>query len=91
MAAPSSPALQKLRHLDTLSPDFPSKLREVLYGEEYYARYVSHLGNGDLTWFIDYLDEVRGSISPLSPRSRRRRLSIVWNLPVPHPGSVYVN
>ena len=59
---PSSPALQKLRLLNTSLPDFHDQLSRILDGEEY-AQYKKGLEPGDLQWLVDYLDEVRRHVA----------------------------
>jgi len=70
MFLPSSPALQRLHHLDQSSPDFPDRLYNTLRGKEY-VHCEQNLTDDDLTWFIDYLDKVRRHValphSPLKP------------------------
>lgn len=57
MDSPTHPILQEICHLDTSSPGFPHRLSYVLYGQKY-NQCVSSLGDDDLTWLINYLDEV---------------------------------
>ena len=67
MPSPNFPALQRLHQLDKSSPDFPDKLCNVLYGEEY-TKCVLILQGDDLVWLVDYLDQVRRHVSfPYSP------------------------
>ena len=70
MSSPSSLALQQFHQLDKSSPDFPDKLCNVLYGEEY-TKCVLILQGDDLMWLVDYLDKVRRRVnfpySPLKP------------------------
>ena len=49
--------LQKLRDLDRTSPDFHSQLTDFLRGNEYQDAFPSLQGE-DLTWFVNYLDNV---------------------------------
>jgi len=62
--------LEELRSLDMSSPKFHDQLSDILRGEEYKRR-VSDLQGGDLTWLVDYLDQVRLPVSltrsPLKP------------------------
>lgn len=62
---PSHPALQKLIDFDKTISKFQGQLHDVLYGEEY-ARCVTELGDEDLEWLVDYLDQVcrRASLLP---------------------------
>lgn len=55
---PGSPTLQQLHRLEISSPDFHTKLRNVLYGEEY-VQCVLNLQGNDVAWLVDYLCEVR--------------------------------
>lgn len=91
MASPSALALQTLYRLDASSPDFEDQLYHVLNGVEY-TQCVPNLGEGDLTWLVNYLDEVIPQCvsPPHSPLSEPRLLALL-NLPAPPPGSVYVN
>ena len=67
MSSPSSLALQQFHQLDKSSPDFPDKLCNVLYGEEY-TKCVLILQGDDLVRLVDYLDQVRCRVSfPYSP------------------------
>ena len=67
MSSPSSPASQQFHQLDKSSPDFPDKLCNVLYGEEY-TKCVLILQGDELVWLVDYLDKVRRRVSfPYSP------------------------
>ena len=63
MSSPSSPALQRLCHLNKSSPDFHHQINDVLYGKEY-QQCVPNLQGDDLVWLVDYLDNVRCNISP---------------------------
>ena len=64
---PDPPTLQKLHRLDTSSPEFSDQLSDTLYEEEY-QRCVPSLGDGDLLWLVDYLDNVcRHETFPRSP------------------------
>ena len=64
MSPPISPALQQLNSLGRSSPDFHDQLRSVLYGKEY-VQCVSNLEDDDLTWLVNYLDEIRRRVALL--------------------------
>ena len=49
--------LQKLRDLDTTSPDFHNQLTDFLRGNEYRDA-AQDLQGEDLAWFVNYLDNV---------------------------------
>ena len=90
MSSPTSPALQKLHHLDRSSPNFHDQLCNALHGEEY-TQCVLNLQGDDLVWIVDYLDKVRRRVTlPYSPLSRRRLL-MVSIVPLQLSTSVYVN
>ena len=57
--------LQKLRDLDRTSPHFRSQLINILRGKEYRDAILSLQGE-DLTWFVNYLDNV--SLHAIFPR-----------------------
>lgn len=56
--SPTDPVLQQICRLDRASPDFGEELDRILHGDEYESC-RKDLGNGDLRWFIDFLDKVR--------------------------------
>ena len=58
--------LRKLHDLDKTSPDFHSQLTDFLRGNEYQDAAASLEGE-DLTWFVNYLDNV--SLRTVSLRS----------------------
>ena len=58
MPSPSSPALQRLHHLDTSTPGFHDQLSNVLYGQEY-RQCVPKLRGDDPVWLVEYLNAVR--------------------------------
>ena len=90
MSSPTSPALQKLHHLDRSLPNFHDQLCNALHGEEY-TQCVLNLQGDDLVWIVDYLDKVRRRVTlPYSPLSRRRLL-MVSIVPLQLSTSVYVN
>ena len=60
MESPSHPVLQGLQRLDTSSSDFGDQLCNVLYGKEY-VQCEPNLKGDDLTWLVDYMDQVRHS------------------------------
>jgi len=66
MFSPRPPALDRLHHLDRSSSGFQDKLCNIFYGEEY-QRCVPDLQGDDLTWLVNYLDEVPPHIA--LPRS----------------------
>ncbi|KAF9643194.1 hypothetical protein BDM02DRAFT_3151818 [Thelephora ganbajun] len=70
MASPSSPALQRLHHLDASSPNFHDKLHNVLYGEEY-ANCVPNLKVDDLVWLVEYLDKALDGLDPSAVAFRK--------------------
>ena len=49
--------LQRLRDLDRASPQFHRQLIDLIRGDEY-QDVVQHLHDEDLTWLIEYLDNV---------------------------------
>ena len=56
--------LRKLHDLDRASPEFPKQLVDFLRGHEYRS-VVPGLQGKDLTWFVEYLDNVSSqTISP---------------------------
>ena len=63
--APSNP-LQKLRDIDRTSPHFHHHLIDFLRGNEY-QNIAPSLQGEDLTWLVDYLDNV--GLHTVSPRS----------------------
>jgi len=66
MSPPTLPVLQQLHCLDKSLSGFHDKLCGVLYGEEY-QQCEGSLQVGDVTWLVDYLDEVRHHVAlPLS-------------------------
>jgi len=50
--------LHRLRHLDRSSPEFPNHLTNLLR-EQGYGDWVTNLQDDDLTWLVEYLDNVR--------------------------------
>ncbi|KAF9643873.1 kinase-like protein [Thelephora ganbajun] len=70
MAPPTHPALQQISHLDTSSPDFHDQLENALRGREY-RQCVSNIEDDDLTWLVNYLDEVLDRLDLSSPVSRK--------------------
>lgn len=58
--------LRKLHDLDRASPEFPKQLVDFLRGHEYRS-VVPGLQGKDLTWFVEYLDNV--SSQTISPHS----------------------
>jgi hypothetical protein len=89
MSLPDSPVLQKFARLDESSQDFPEKLSDLLYADEY-AECVPGLHEDDLKWLVEYLDQVCHHIALLHPppivsRGRFSELSIP---PVAFSGSV---
>ena len=57
---------QTFERLDRSSTDFGDKLYKILQGPEY-AEWALTLEKNDLTWFIEYLDQVRRMCTPLNP------------------------
>lgn len=62
MPLPAPLFLQLLERLDRSSPEFPHRLSDVLREQEYRER-VKNLQGPDLTWLVNYLDEVRRPVS----------------------------
>ena len=87
---PSLTPLQQLRLLGKLSPQFPDQLTGLLR-EQGYGDDVTSLKDADLSWLIEYLDDVRPRL--LSPTRCRSwlRFSIPSTPTVPHFGKLYVN
>ena len=74
--------------LDRSSPQFANRLDDALHGQDY-ERCVQNFREGDVVWFVDYLDKARHYL-PLSHwalnlASRLLTVSILW---VPLPESV---
>ena len=82
--------LQQLHRLDRSSDEFHDKLSNILYGEEY-KQSAPNLDTDCSAWLVDYLDNVRRSISPPRLCLPQRRFSIFSILPPPPSGNVYVN
>jgi len=59
---PSLTPLQQLRCLDKLSPQFPDRLTSLLCEQEY-VDHVTSLQDEDLSWLIEYLDDVRPRVA----------------------------
>lgn len=57
MSSSSSLVLQEFIQLDRSSQDFPEKLCDLLYGEDYRQR-APGLQDEDLMWLVEYLDQV---------------------------------
>ena len=55
--------LQQLHRLDRSSHEFHDQLSNILYGEEY-KQSAPNLDTDCSAWLVDYLDNVRRSISP---------------------------
>ena len=55
--------LQQLDRLDKSSPQFPDRLTGFFYGKEYEGCFPG-LGDQDVVWLIEYLDNVRPYIAP---------------------------
>ena len=55
---PSLTPLQQLRRLDRLFPQFPDQLTGLLC-ERKYGDYVTSIQDHDLSWLVEYLDDVR--------------------------------
>lgn len=58
MASPRSPTLAKLHRLQYNSPNFSRKLSKILR-EEDYKQCVQDIKGNELTWLLNYLDQVR--------------------------------
>jgi len=55
---PSLTPLQQLYRLDKLSPQFPDRLTDLLREQER-EDYAADLQGEDLSWLVEYLDDVR--------------------------------
>ena len=66
MTSSRSPILQQLDRLDKSSLDFPGQLDAILRGQEY-EQSVADVQGDDLTWLVDYLNEVRCQRLPFPP------------------------
>ena len=60
---PSRNPLKQLCHLDRSSPDFHDQVSNILQGEEY-NQWVPNIQGDDLVGIVNYLDKVRGHVSP---------------------------
>ena len=66
---PAPVPLERLRTLDISSADFPDKVAKLLR-DEAYQECVPNLQGGNLTWLVEFLDNVYLQIpSPLSPNT----------------------
>jgi len=54
--------LQQLRSLDRLSSQFPNQLTSLLREQEY-RDYVTSIQDHDLSWLVEYLDDVRPHVA----------------------------
>jgi hypothetical protein len=63
MSSSAPPPLQQLSRLDRASSEFPQQLDNVLRGQEY-KQCVLNLQGDDLTWLVNYLDEVCRPVDP---------------------------
>jgi len=59
---PSLTPLQQLRRLDELSPQFPDQLTGLLR-EQVYADNTTNLQDDNLSWVVEYLNDVRPRVS----------------------------
>ena len=55
--------LQQLRRLDKLSPQFPDQLTGLLREQGYKDHTVTSLQDEDLSWLVEYLDDVRPRVA----------------------------
>lgn len=90
IVSPSSPVLRELQRLTYSSPNFHNKLRNALYGKEY-KQCLPNLGDDDLAWLVEYLDNVRSYPTVSTLNSGYYRPSMSLNLRVSLSGNVYTN
>ena len=87
---PSYPFLQKLNNLDKSSPEFHDQLNNVLYTEEY-IQCVTNVQGDNLTWLVDFLDNVSCCVVCGYSGSCRHRPSTVSLSLALLSGNVYVS
>lgn len=68
MIPPAHQTLQRIHFLDRSSSTFPDQLGSLLQGQEY-RQCAENVGDNDLAWLVDYLDEVyrRSHVAPPIP------------------------
>jgi hypothetical protein len=86
----TSPILQEFSCLDRSSQDFPKKLCDLLYGDEY-TQCVPDLQDNDPIWLVEYLDQVWRHISLHTSNLTVHRFSVLSMPQVVFSESVYVS